>query len=77
MFVLLQAVSLVASLLSPFIPTFSVELCRQLAIAPQPIPEKGFPFNVAAGHVIGDNIVAIVKQVRCCLRSFISRDCVY
>lgn len=65
MHVLLQAISLVASLLSPFVPTFSAELSRQLAHPLQRIPDAGFPFTVAAGHAVAHEIVAIVKQVPC------------
>lgn len=59
----LQATSLLATLMSPFVPTFSDELCRQLNFALGKLRGPAFSFDVPDNHRIGANIVPIVEQI--------------
>lgn len=63
LYVLVQAASLLNTLMSPFVPTFSDELARQLNFPVQKLKGPAFSFDVPAGHAIGDKIAPIVQQI--------------
>ncbi len=63
MHLVVQATSLIASLLSPFVPTFSEELARQVNFPIQRVRGPAFSFDIPAGHTIGKDIKTIVEQI--------------
>lgn len=58
-----QATSLIASLFSPFVPTFSEQLNAQLNLPLQKLRGNAFSFNVPANHRISNNVDTIIKQI--------------
>ena len=63
MFLVAQSLSLLATLLAPFVPSFSEELSRQLNFPLQKLKGPAFSFDISAGHQIGENIATIIELV--------------
>jgi methionyl-tRNA synthetase len=63
LFLVAQATSVISSLLSPFVPTFSEELSRQLNFPIQKVKGPSFSFDIPSGHCIAEDLKVIIELI--------------